>query len=175
MLALFLAMAAVACNDAGKPLAPDGAPRRSADATPYLNPQPEPPSMLLHFALSPDGTDWYGTVYVGDEACGTMQLLQDTVWQSGIITHVGYQLAVTGDNPDFSLNASVAGITVQSMVVLNGTVDSGAYEGRTIHPLGEIQTSDDSGDLFVTMLGAVMLNPQPEPPSAAFPPSPCAQ
>lgn len=171
---LCLAMAMAACSDAGAPVAPRHAPQPNNETTPYLNPQPEPPSILLHFALIPDGTDWYGTVYVGNEACGTMDLKSGGSWQSGIVTHVSYSLAVTGANPDFQLDANVAGIRVQGMVVLNGTVDSGAYDGQTIHPLGEIQTSGDPDNLEATMLGAIMLNPQPEPPSAEFPPSPCA-
>lgn len=174
-VALVLAMAVTACSDAGATLAPDHAPQSNTDATTYLNPQPEPPSILLQFTLNPDGTDWYGHVYVGDQSCGTMQMLQDTLWQSGIVTHVGYSLSVAGDNPDFKMDATVAGIAVQGMVVLNGSVDSGAYAGQTIHPLGEIQTGGDSSDLETTMLGIIMLNPQPEPPSDAFPPSPCGQ
>jgi hypothetical protein len=174
-IALVLAMAVTACSDAGATLAPGGTPKQTNDETIYLNPQPEPPSLLLQFALSPDGTDWYGHVYVGDQSCGTMQLLQDTVWQSGIVTHVGYSLSVVGDNPDFAMDAAVAGIAVRGMVVLNGSVDSGAYAGQTLHPMGQIQTGGDSGDLEATMLGIIMLNPQPEPPSDAYPPSPCGQ
>ncbi|MEJ2215201.1 MAG: hypothetical protein P8099_01175 [Gemmatimonadota bacterium] len=111
---------------------------------------------------------------MGDESCGSMQLVQGGSWQSGIVTHVSYSLAVSDIDGNPFLNASVAGIAVKGMVVLNGTVDSGAYDGQTIHPLGEIQTSGNPDNLEATMLGAIMLNPQPEPPSTEFPPSPCA-
>lgn len=174
-IALVCGLAMTACSDAGATVAPNGPPSRTNDATPYLNPQPEPPSILLHFALHPDGTDWFGPVYVGDQSCGTMQLLRDTSWQSGIVTHVGYSLSIAGDNPDFTMDATVAGIAVRGMVVLNGSVDSGAYAGQTLHPMGEVQAGGDSDDLEATMLGIVMLNPQPEPPSDAYPPSPCGQ
>jgi hypothetical protein len=179
--ALAVAAALAACADPGaSPLAPTANVRRAADAVVDLNPQPEPPSLQLDFVLTPDGTDWFGTVSVGGQACGTMQLTPTQVvetdlvppeaawWQSGIVTHVGYSLTIQGENPDFVMDADLAGIVQGGRFVLNGMVGSGAYAGQTLHPRGQIAPGT-----LPTMTGTVQLNPQPEPPSSQYPPSPC--
>ncbi|MCG6987521.1 MAG: hypothetical protein LJF06_05020 [Gemmatimonadetes bacterium] len=184
--ALAVATAFAACADPGaSPLAPTANVRRAADAVVDLNPQPEPPSLQLDFALNPDGTDWFGRIYVGGQACGTMQLTPAQVvetdlvppeaawWQSGIVTHVRYTLGIQGANPDFEMHADLAGIIVGGRVVLNGMVGSGAYAGQTLHPRGQIVLPSPGGDQLTTMTGTVQLNPQPEPPSSQYPPSPC--
>jgi hypothetical protein len=149
--------------------------RRAAEPVVELNPQPEPPSSLvLRFELNPDGTDWFGTVYVGDRACGTMKLLQTQSALTGIIRHVGYSLRIQGDNPDYVLNADLSGVIANRHVVLNGRIGSGYRAGETIRPLGDITSAPD---LLVArptmMMGLIQLNPQPELPSFAYPPSPC--
>lgn len=182
--ALSLALVAVAtlagaCADAGaSPLAPSAgsqAAQRSSDAIVDLNPQPEPPSLRLDFRLTPDGTDWFGTIFVGDQACGSMQLRQTSSRQTGVVTHVGYGLSIQGTNPDFQMDADLSGIVVRGRVVLNGTVAHGAYAGQTLHPRGQIVVPPPNSpiDLTTTLTGAVQLNPQPEPPAPAYPPSPC--
>lgn len=154
----------------------DNSTEGSGQSIVALNPQPEPPSFEIQYQLTPDGADWFGMVYVGGEACGTMQLLQTTPKQTGVATHVGYDLSITGDNPAFQLDASLAGVIVKQRVVLNGTVDSGYYAGRTVHPRGTIQTFGGGPiDQITTLQGTIKLNPQPEPPSFEFPPSPCAE
>lgn len=174
-VALCLAVALTACQ-AGTPTAPLGPPRQNDETTPYLNPQPEPPSLQVRFALSPDGGDWFGHVFVGDESCGSIQLLSTGAETTGIVTHVGYALSITGANPAFQLDASLQGVIVQGRVVLNGMVSSGAYAGQTIHPRGTIQVAGGgTTDQLTTLAGAVQLNPQPEPPSMEYPPSPCSQ
>ena len=140
-----------------------------------LNPQPEPPSLDIEYLLTPDGADWFGTVFVDGEACGSMELLVTNSQQTGVVTHVGYALSITGDNPNFQLGAALDGVIVRHNVVLNGAVDSGYYSGQTIHPRGMIQTSGGSVDQLTSMEGELQLNPQPEPPSFAYPPSPCGQ
>ncbi len=175
-----LALATAACTNAGRILGLGGSFQRqiqASDQSPVqLNPQPEPPSFVIDYRLNPDGDDWYGRAYVGGEACGTIQLLQTKSKQTGIVTHVGYNLSIAGPNPDFILDASLEGVIVRGHVVLNGKVNSGYYAGRTIHPRGVIQTSGGGPvDQLATMLGTVELNPQPEPPSFEYPPSPCTQ
>ena len=178
--ALAVATASAACADPGaSPLAPTANVRRAADVVVDLNPQPEPPSLQLDFVLTPDGADWFGTISVGGQECGSMQLTPTQVvetdvappeaawWQSGIVTHVGYTLSIQGTNPDFQMDADLAGIVENGQVVLNGMVGSGAYAGQTLHPRGQIAPGT------LTMTGTVQLNPQPEPPSSQYPPSPC--
>lgn len=174
--ALVLVTVTAACHDAGtSPLVPAATTRRAGDAIVDLNPQPEPPSLSLHYVLSPDGSDWFGMVYVGDQACGSMQLLQTSSRQTGIVTHLAYSLSIQGANPDFQMDADLSGVLVRGRVVLNGKVRNGTYAGRTIHPQGRIVAAPEDGsvDLLTRMLGAIELNPQPEPPSASYPPSPC--
>ncbi|HKJ92723.1 MAG TPA: hypothetical protein VJ957_06120 [Longimicrobiales bacterium] len=170
-----LALAAAACSDAGPIVAPNGNLQRQDQPHVLFNPQPEPPALIMDYALTPDGGDWYGTVQVGGESCGTMQLIQTESDETGIVTHVGYELSITGANPDFQLNASLDGVVVRGHVVLNGRISSGFYAGQTIHPRGEIRTVGGGPvDRLTTLTGAVQLNPQPEPPSMAYPPSPCS-
>lgn len=175
VVSVVLALGTSACaGGSGMLLGPDGPVRRQANAVVQLNPQPEPPSLKLGFALSPDGGDWYGTVYVGGQACGSIQLLATTPRQTGVASHVGYTLTIAGDNPDFQLAANLAGVVTHAHVVLNGVVSSGFYAGQTIHPRGVISTSNGGPvDELTTLTGTVQLNPQPEPPSAPYPPSPC--
>lgn len=171
---LSIAVAATACSDGSQPLAPGPVTAHAADPVTELNPQPEPPSLELTFQLTFDG-GWFGTVFVGDQACGSMQLVPVLIdegtssTQTGTVTHVGYGLGITGSNPDFTLQAGLSGTVEQGMVVLNGLVTDGAYAGQTLHPRGEIQSVGG----VMTLTGSVQLNPQPEPPSAAYPPSPC--
>jgi hypothetical protein len=174
-LALALVVTA-ACNDAVTPSpAASGAIQRSAESIVDLNPQPEPPSVLaLRFELNPDGTDWFGTVYVGNQACGTMDLLQTGSSLTGIVDHVGYTLNIQGDNPDYVLDADLSGVIANRHVVLNGRIGTGYYSGETIHPLGDITPAPNGPvDELTSMTGLIQLNPQPEPPSFAYPPSPC--
>lgn len=181
--ALALATVVTGCTNPGSsPLAPTTSVRRADDGIVDLNPQPEPPSLVLDFVLNPDGAAWFGTVYVGDRECGTMELLptgpvdadlgptEVAWWQSGIVTHVGYTLSIQGANSNPWMDADLAGVVVDGRVVLNGIVGSGFYTGQTIHPRGQVVAP--SGNL-PTMTGTVQLNPQPEPPSSAYPPSPC--
>ncbi|MGD8321888.1 MAG: hypothetical protein PVJ02_15680 [Gemmatimonadota bacterium] len=170
---LSIAAAATACSDGAQPLAPDAVTTRVADPVTELNPQPEPPSLELRFQLTFDG-EWSGTVFVGDQACGSMRLVpvlidEGTSSETGTVTHVAYGLGITGSNPDFTLQAGLSGIVEQGMVVLNGPVTDGAYAGQILHPRGEIQSEGGA----TTLTGSVQLNPQPEPPSEAYPPSPC--
>ncbi len=173
--ALMLVAILAACTDAAQPMDQESVPVRSAAPITELNPQPEPPSLALRYELGPDGTDWFGTVYVGDEACGTMQLVQTATRSTGVARHVVYSLTIVGANPAFLMDATLSGIVVRDHVVLNGRVHDGAYAGRTIHPRGEIQTTITDGEAFTRMTGLVQLNPQPEPPSSDYPPSPCSQ
>jgi hypothetical protein len=177
LLALsFAAAAASSCSDPGaSPLAPATQSMTAADGTVDLNPQPEPPSLELDYALTPDGTDWFGTIQVGNQSCGSMQLVQTSSRQSGIVTHVAYALSIQGENPAFGMDADLSGIVVRGRVVLNGKVSGGFYDGQAIHPRGQIVASTDENpiDQLTRMIGTVELNPQPEPPSAAYPPSPC--
>jgi len=174
MLAVALG-SVVACTDGvtPPPSAVAGVQRAAAPIV-ELNPQPEPPSSALRFEVNPDGTDWYGTVYVGETACGYMKLLQTRSSVTGIVDHVGYSLAIQGDNPDYVLDAALSGIIQSHRVVLNGSITDGFYAGETIHPVGEIAPGTDGlVDGLTTMTGFIQLNPQPEPPSSAYPPSPC--
>lgn len=145
-----------------------------------LNPQPEPPSLQLHFSMTPDGDAWFGTISVGGQACGAVQLNPQPEppfpQQTGVVTHVAYALSIQGDNPDFLLDADLSGIVAGNHVVLNGVVSDGFYAGQTLHPRGSITLPppDSPTDLQTTMTGIIQLNPQPEPPAPAeYPPSPC--
>lgn len=139
-----------------------------------LNPQPEPPSLNLQYKLTFGDGGWFGRVYVGDQACGSMSMMPTASKQTGVATHVAFDLNIIGDNTDFALDASLAGVVVQQKVVLNGVVDDGYYAGTTIHPRGTLSIpSGGPIDQFPTLQGTVKLNPQPEPPSFEFPPSPC--
>lgn len=171
-----LALTTVACSGAGRILGLDNSVQLQKRSLVQLNPQPEPPSLVIEYQLIPRGEGWAGSVYVGGQACGTMQLVQTKSEQTGIVMHVGYNLSIAGYNPDFQLDASLSGVIVRQHVVLNGTVGSGYYAGRTVHPRGVIQTTGGGPtNQLTTMLGTVQLNPQPEPPYPAFPPSPCIQ
>lgn len=172
---LMLVPILAACSDVAQPMDQESVPVRSSAPVAELNPQPEPPSLTLSYQLRPDGTDWFGTVYVGDEACGTMALEQTASRSTGVATHVGYDLTIVGANQAFLMDATLFGLVVRDHVVLDGRVHDGAYAGRTIHPRGQIQTTLQDGEAFTTMTGLVQLNPQPEPPSSDYPPSPCAQ
>jgi len=158
-------------------LAPAAPPRPSADGSIDLNPQPEPPSqpLLLGFVVSPDGGDWFGTVYVGDQACGSIQFVHSDGTQTGVVSHIDYHLGIVGANPDFQVGADLSGILNPVRMVLHGTVTEGAFTGQTVNPMGAIQTTSDGGpvDQLTTIRGWLQLNPQPEPPSMEYPPSPC--
>lgn len=175
MLPLVLAMA-TGCSDSVTPSQPaDQGVRLAVEPIAQLNPQPEPPSSLaLRFELNPDGTDWFGTVFVGDQACGYMKLLQTRTRLTGVVDHVGYKLSIQGDNPDYLLDADLSGVFANRHVVLNGRIGTGFYAGETIHPLGVVTTAPEGVvDALTTMTGIIQLNPQPEPPSFVYPPSPC--
>jgi hypothetical protein len=139
------------------------------------NSRPEPPSSLaLRFGLNPDGADWYGTVYVGGRECGTMELVQIRSNVTGIVAHVEYSMRIQGDDPDYVLDADLGGVIANHHVVLNGRVSTGYYAGETVHPLGNITAAPEGlVDGLATMTGLIKLDPQPEPPSFAYPPSPC--
>jgi hypothetical protein len=148
---------------------------RDAERVALVDPQPEPPSSLaLRFELNPDGADWFGTVYVGDRACGYMELHKTRSDLTDLVDHVGYTLSIQGDNPDYILDADVSGVIANHHVVLDGRIGSGYYAGETIHPRGNI-TPAPVGlvDAPTSMTGLIQLNPQPEPPSFAYAPSPC--
>ena len=140
-----------------------------------LNPQPEPPSLSLDYNLAFGDGGWFGMVYVGGQACGMMSMIPTASNQTGVATHVGFNLNIIGTNPDFALSASLAGVVVQQRVVLNGVIENGYYAGTTIHPRGTIQGLGSGGpiDQLPTLQGTIKLNPQPEPPSFEYPPSPC--
>ena len=142
-----------------------------------LNPQPEPPSLDVDYSLTFGDGGWFGMVYVGGQACGMMSMIPTASKQTGVATHVNFNLSIIGDNPDFALDASLAGVVVQQKVVLNGMVENGFYAGTTIHPRGTIQGlgSGVPIDQLPTLQGTVKLNPQPEPPSFEYPPSPCGE
>jgi len=176
-LATALTLLTIACADQRGPLVPDAPPRPNADGSVDLNPQPEPPSqpLLLGFAVSPDGGDWFGTVFVGDQACGSIQFVHSDWSQTGVVTHIDYHLAIAGANPDFRLGADLSGILNPVRMALHGTVTEGAYAGQVVNPMGAVQTTSGGGpvDELTTIRGWLQLNPQPEPPSMEYPPSPC--
>ncbi|MCG6954978.1 MAG: hypothetical protein LJF04_03225 [Gemmatimonadetes bacterium] len=174
-LALALVATAACTDGVTRPRPADAEMGRAAEPVVDLNLQPEPPSSLaLRFELNPDGADWFGTVYVGDRACGYMQLLHPRSGLTGIVDHVEYRLSIQGDNPDYVLDAGVSGVIANHHLVLNGRIGSGYYAGETIHPRGDITPAPDGPvDVLTTMKGLIQLYPQPEPPSFVYPPSPC--
>ena len=96
--------------------------------------------------VDPIGMIWEGTV----DASGSIQTVLTSLTPTGNVWHVEFDWSVL--NPDFT--AEVAGIInlKTGLVVLNGKVIDGLYEGSRIHVEARIDLTDLSseGSMLIT-------------------------
>jgi hypothetical protein len=164
LLGAALALLTGACTDPLDPTAQQ-VEARAANVDTELNPQPEPPSMLmLPYSLTAVGRGVFEGTVGSCDVDATLELGDDP---QGEVTPMRWSLQLEAtDGAKF--NAELSGILnwTTGHSVSNGVLTLPAVQFQ-LHEQGTF-SADENG--LTGFTGAVALNPQPEPPS--YPPNP---